>query len=452
VTPHTSARAGAFAALAAAGMLAALLLGRPELAALAAPFALALTAGLAAGERAAPRLEAAVEVGQDRALTGDVVPLRVTLRADAPVEQVDVVLALPAGLAPAGAAGVAVRLAAGEGRVLELGVRCERWGVHRVGGLVVRAGGGWRLLAWERRLEPEARLKVLPRAEELRDLVRPLGTTATSGGGVARARGEGIEFADVRPFLPGDRPRSVNWRATARLGARPAAGATPGAAAGDPWVTERHPERARDVVLFLDTFEDVGGAGGSTLDRAVAAAAAIAAAYLRERDRVGVVSFGGFVRWLAPVSGMTGLYRLLDTLLETRVHANVAWKDVRRVPARALPPHALVIALTPLVDTRGVAALLDLRARGHDLAVIDVEPPATAPPARPGRRGPGARRALPARTRALAGRVWALERAALRHRYQRLGVAVVAWREPMPAGQVLLELEASRHRAAALRP
>ena len=44
------------------------------------------------------------------------------------------------------------------------------------------------------------------------------------------------------------------------------------------------------------------------------------------------------------------------------------------IPRRTLPPNALVIALSPLLDPRSVGALLDLRARGLDLAVIDVSP------------------------------------------------------------------------------
>ena len=44
------------------------------------------------------------------------------------------------------------------------------------------------------------------------------------------------------------------------------------------------------------------------------------------------------------------------------------------IPRRVLPPQALVIALTPLLDQRTITALLDLRARGFDLAVVDVSP------------------------------------------------------------------------------
>jgi uncharacterized protein (DUF58 family) len=199
-------------------------------------------------------------------------------------------------------------------------------------------------------------------------------------------------------------------------------------------VNQRHPERATDVVLFLDSFLDVRGPTGSTLDQAVGAAASLAAAYLRQRDRVGLVSFGGFVQWLQPGSGQAALYRLLDTLMETQVFATAAWKGIRHLPPRTLPAKALIVALTPLVDERGVAALFDLLARGYDLAVVDISPLAHAGPAG-GEWGE------------LARRLWALERETLRHRYQRLGAAVVEWTDAVHLQQVLLEVEACRRRA-----
>jgi uncharacterized protein (DUF58 family) len=269
--------------------------------------------------------------------------------------------------------------------------------------------------------------------------------------------------------MPGDRARSINWRASARRGV--------------PWVNERHPERNTDVVLFLDSFMDLrapgsglaDGPGRSTLDRAVSAAASLANAYLARRDRVGLVSFGGVVRWLQPGTGQAMLYRLLDTLMETQIFATVGWRGIRHLPSRTLPPKALIVALTPLLDERGVTALFDLLARGYDLAIVDVSPlletaepgaalqgtPGAALQPEPGARRPsvaagGASRAggwagrgrarRAAQAAALAERLWALKREALRHRYQELGAAVVEWRAPAELEQVLYEVEACRRR------
>ena len=169
-----------------------------------------------------------------------------------------------------------------------------------------------------------------------------------------------MEFADLRLFAPGDRVRSINWRASARR--------------DELVVNERHPERNADVILFLDTFADARAGGRSTLDLAVRATATLAARYLERRDRVGLVSFGGVLRWLTPGMGSTQQYRIVDALLESEIVFNYAWKDVSVIPARVLPPQALVVAVTPLLDDRAVEALADLRARRYDLAIVEVSP------------------------------------------------------------------------------
>ena len=103
------------------------------------------------------------------------------------------------------------------------------------------------------------------------------------------------------------------------------------------------------------------------------------------------------------------------------------------IPRRTLPPNALVIALSPLLDGRSVDALLDLRARGYDLCAIDVSPVPFAP------RPEGRRRARV--------RLWVLQRDALRHRLQRAGVAVAEWRAATPLQAAIEEVRAFRRHA-----
>ena len=80
--------------------------------------------------------------------------------------------------------------------------------------------------------------------------------------------------------------------------------------------------------------------------------------------------------------GSVQLYRIVDALLDTDIALSYAWKGADVIPPRTLPPQALVIGLTPLLDERSVGALLDLRARGFDLAIVDVSPLPFLPPER----------------------------------------------------------------------
>ena len=418
MTSSLSPRLAAYAALAAAGLIAGLALGRIEPVALAAPFALAALAGGLLGRE--PRLSAAISLPRERAIEGDAVTasLEVTSAAGAP--RLDVLLPLPDGLAALEPAARTVSLRAGETRALELPLRCDRWGAFRVGPLLVRARDPLGFRSWEGVAGEGRPLRVYPGEETLRDLVAPLETQVFAGNQVARSRGEGIEFADLREWHRGDRIRRVNWRASARRGAL--------------WVNEQHPERNTDVVIFLDTFAEVRSRGQGTHERAVRAAATLAHAYLSRKDRVGLVGFGGTLQWLLPAMGTRQLYRIVDTLIASAVVQSYVERGVEGIPPRTLPTHALVLALSPLVDERSAATLLDLRARGYDLVVIEVSPLELVAPPRD-------------EIEALAQRLWRLSRESLRWQYERAGIPTVAWREGAPLALPLEEVRASRHLA-----
>jgi uncharacterized protein (DUF58 family) len=414
-----TAKLPAYAGLAALGLLAALATRRPELAVVAAPFALYAGLGLVLARR--PRLDAEVELEAERVLEGDELDVRVTLVPDVDAERVEVLLQLPRELVVAdGVNPVQLRLAEGERRELMLRLRCTRWGAFRVGRVYLRAHDAFGLFVHEVTLDRRQPLKAYPSEEHVRDLLKPLETQVFAGNHVARQKGEGIEFADLRPFVPGDRVRHVNWRASARR--------------GELWINEHHAERNADVVLLLDSFAEARRGDRSTLDPALRAAATLAARYLRQKDRVGFVTFGGILNWLLPTTGAVQLYRIVDAMLDTQIVLSYAWRDIGTVPRRTLPPQALVIALTPLLDDRSEAALLDLRGRGFDLVVVEISPLSLLPYP----RGEVGR---------LADRLWRLRREAVRGRFERAGVPVAVWGDESSLAAALEEVSAYRRRA-----
>jgi len=409
----------AYTALAGVFLVVAVALGRPELVALAVPFAVFVAAGLACLPRHAVTVERQLDAA--RAAEGDEVVLELTVGATAAVERLQVVPELPPGLELAGEPPPAIHLAVAEERVLTVPVAARHYGGYRLGGCTVRAFDRFGLAVDEARLEPELPLAVFPAAEHLQRLLRPLRTQPFAGNQVARVKGDGIEFADIRPFTPGDRLRSINWRASARR--------------QELHVNEHYPERNADVVIFLDSFAEARQGEAGTLDRAVRAGAALAAAYLERRDRVGLVGFGGVVRWLTPASGSRQLLRIVEALIETEILFSYVWKRIDLLPARTLPPQSLVIALTPLLDERPIDALVDLRRRGFDVAIVEVSPLAGVAAPRD-------------EIEALSLRLWRVWRGALRHRYLRLGVPVVEWTEEEPLGRALEGVRAFRRTAA----
>jgi uncharacterized protein (DUF58 family) len=419
MTRALSTKLAAYAGLAALGLLAALATRLPELVALAAPFAFLPTVSLLSTRPAG--VGVAVQLERDRALEGEELEVVVTLDATSGAARLEVLLELPRRLILVGGdQPLALRLADGESRELRFRLRCERWGAYTLGRVFLRAHDPLGFASWEWIADRRRPLKVFPREEALRGLLRPVETQVFSGNHAARQKAEGIEFADLREFVPGDRVRRINWRATARR--------------GELWVNEQHPERNADVVIFLDAFSELSREGRSTLDLAVRAAASLAARYLRHKDRVGFVAFGGMLNWLLPSTGMTQLYRIIDSLLDTQIVLNYAWKNINVLPLRTLPPKAVVLALTPLLDDRSTTALLDLRARGFDLVAVEVSPLPFLPEPE-------------TEVERLARRLWSLRRDAVRGRFQEVGVPVAVWDDERGLAEALEEVTAFRRSA-----
>ena len=413
----------AYAGLAALGLVAALATRLPELVVLAAPFAVLPVVGLLTAKP--PRVDVAAGLERERAIEGEEVEVAVELTAERGVPRLDVLLELPKLLTLSGGDDpVALRLREGAVVSRRLHVRCDRWGAYVLGRVFARAHGPLGFVMWEWQVDERRPLKVYPTEEAVRALLRPLETQVFSGNHVARQRGEGIEFADLRQFVAGDRIRYVNWRASARR--------------AELWVNQQHPERNADVVLFLDTFNEASHDGRSTLDLALRAASSLVARYLRQKDRVGFITFGGMLNWLLPSTGTAQMYRIVDSLLDTRIVLNYAWRDIGILPRGTLPPQAIVLALTPLLDDRAVTALLDLRARGFDLVVVEISPePFLAPPSDDVQR--------------VARRLWRLRREALRARFERAGVPVATWDDERGLAVALEEVTSFRRHARLAR-
>ena len=401
----------------AVGVVAALAIGRPEPAAVAAPFALLALVALSPA-RSAP-LEATLRLDGVALLHPLTVEGELELLSATPADRLELRLLVPSGLALGLEEERALRLGAGTPRTLSLEVDCVRWGAYRLGPLRVRRYDQLRLVADEHQVGLDTVLRVYPTREALRALVRPLGTQAAVGDQVARTKGEGIELAELRPFSEGDDLRRVNWWASART--------------GELVVNELHPERNTAVVLLLDTFADLGTAR-NPLDECVRAAAALAERYLARRDRVGLLPLGGQMRWLRPASGAVQRQRIIETLLEARPLPPAGESARLVVPTRFVPPQALVLALTPLLDDAVVTALLGLRGRGFDLAVVELPPLSY----------------LSAVAEAVR-RLVTLERDLLRSRLRARGFAVVEWNEGQSLEVTVRAMEEFRRRAHVVR-
>ncbi len=416
MTVYTTHKLSAFVGLAATGFVASLILRRPEPVLMATPFLVALVFGLALAR--VPDIHVGASLSREHAVEGDDVTITIVARSAAPVARLDLLLRLPDGvIVEDGEPVCSLALPAGTNRRLQRMIRCRRWGGYAVGDIYVRARDPFGFLLFEAYFNQRQPLRVFPRPLAIRSIVRAAETQVFAGNELARTKGDGIEFIDVRPFAPGDRVRRVNWRLSTQR--------------QELYVNEFHREQNSDVIFFLDAFAEVRRAGEGTLDHAVRGIAALAERYLERRDRVGLVSFGGLLRWLRPDMGMQQRYRIIESLIDTEVVMSYAWKEIDVIPASTLPPKALILAFTPLLDDRSLNALLDLRARRFDLAIIEVSPISFVQPST-------------AVTAKIAFQIWELERETSRNRFRQLGVPVVGWYADRPLEEVIQEVQSFR--------
>ena len=404
-------------------LLASVLVSRVEAAEIGIAFLAAAVIGLAMAR--APRYEMAARIEPDTVVEGDPMTVDITVRAETAVPWISVMVSTPGGLERGGRSSMdAFHMDAGDVRKLSVEFVPRRWGIFRVGPVVARGHDSLGFFTYESRLAETSVLRVFPREEDLARAIRPAETQLWSGDEVARHKGDGVEFAGVRPFEPGDRVRRINWAVSTRLRKL--------------HINEVHPERNADVVIFLDSFSDFGDPSGSTLLAAVRATAAVARHYLRHRDRVGLVRFGGSLRWLLPGMGLRQAYRIVDALLSTDSFVSYAWKSVDVIPAQTLPAKALVIAISPLLDERTTSTLLELRGRGFDLVIVEVSPlPFLTPPQSEEER--------------LAYRLWLMKREGMRYEYWKAGVPVAQWQHDVPLVAALQEVEQFRRFGRRLR-
>ena len=414
----TASRRALFA-VAGTSLLLALGFGRAELVAFAAPFVLAL----AFERRELPTVTVSARLDDVVASQGDEITLTLGFTGDS-AGGCEAGIRLPAELSTNDPVRWAFVLAPGVPVERTVTLLARRWGTHRLGPVGLRVTTLDSLRRRDQIVEVDTALRVFPQTEPLRRGLDVDAGHLFTGDYVAPAAGEGIEFSHVRPFTRGDSVRRVNWRVTSRR--------------GDVHVNLAHLERDADLVLFLDTFTDAHLADETTLDLTVRGAATLARHHLGRSDRVGLVSFGGMLRWLTASMGRTQTHRVIEFLLDTREIFTYAWKDITLLPRALLPPSATVIAFSPLVDERALGALADLAARGFPLIVIDTLDESRISPRETDED-------------VLAHRVWRMQRAMLRDRFAELGVPVVAWTGEAGLEAALASLPRRRRRVRAAR-
>src|SRR5438876_10217306 len=174
--PRSTPKLGAYTALAGLGLLAALVAGRPELVALAAPFASVLVAGFSLAGK--PDVKALFDRDHGRQVQGETVEVELELRTQRPLSRLELLLDVPDGLGAETPNPQLISLSADERRTIDHTLRCERWEAYVVGDLLLRSQDPFGLLVHEWAIERKLPLRGYPHGETLRRLLRPRASQA----------------------------------------------------------------------------------------------------------------------------------------------------------------------------------------------------------------------------------------------------------------------------------
>lgn len=209
-----------------------------------------------------------------------------------------------------------------------------------------------------------------PAGDELRRRVRQIELRARrvlrdqlAGEYASAFRGRGLEFADIRPYAPGDDVRSIDWKATARL--------------REPYVRRYVEEREQTVLLLIDVSASTafGPPGRSVRDIGLEIAATLGLAAARGNDHVGAVAFSDRIEYsVAPAKHPQHVWRIVRDLL-TQSGSGTDLAAAFDYAGRLLRRRAIVVVISDFAaaepGAQWQAALRRLGLR-HDVVVLAV--------------------------------------------------------------------------------
>ena len=203
-----------------------------------------------------------------------------------------------------------------------------RRGVYPLEAITLSTSFPFGLVRKERDVEVPGEVVVWPRCDRALREPRPAGQQRRRHGealvGAAGARGE---YRGLRPYRPGDDPRDVHWRTSARV--------------GEPMIREYERDRSRSLWVCLDLRVPADDAA----EDAVEMAASLCAAAARRGDAFGLACQDAR---LTPAAGTAQLERVLDALARVRFR-----RDAPRLEPPVPPVECVLVTSGPSLPGYG---------------------------------------------------------------------------------------------------
>ncbi len=138
-------------------------------------------------------------------------------------------------------------------------------------------------------------------------------------------KGRGMEFEEVRPYVPGDDVRTIDWNVTARVGA--------------PYIKRYVEERELTVLLVVDISgsQDFGSGERTKREAAALLSALIAFSAIHNHDKVGLLLFrNGAEEYIPPRKGQRHALRVVREVLAAGRDSEQSWRNRFELPIAVL--------------------------------------------------------------------------------------------------------------------
>jgi uncharacterized protein (DUF58 family) len=178
-------------------------------------------------------------------------------------------------------------------------------------------------------------------------------------------KGRGIEFSEVREYVPGDDVRSIDWNVTARM--------------DRPFVKQFHEERERTVVFVVDRSGSTRFGSGARSTGWVAAetTALLALSAAANQDKVGLLLFSDRLeKWVPPRKGRSHILRIIrEVLFHRAMGERTGITEAIERATRMLRRRSLLFLISDFLTEEDFGNGLLLAARKHEvIPVVLVDP------------------------------------------------------------------------------
>jgi len=180
-------------------------------------------------------------------------------------------------------------------------------------------------------------------------------------------KGHGMEFEEVREYLPGDEVRSIDWNVTARF--------------GHPYIKKFKEERELTVILIVDVSASgqFGSVRQTKNELAAELAAVLAFSAIRNNDKVGLIMFTDQIeKYVPPKKGRRHVLRVIREILAFQpkgrgTNLKAALDYLNHVQSRRAV--TFVLSDFQVQDEETVRKKLRVASKRHDVVALSLRDP-----------------------------------------------------------------------------